>query len=54
MQTSRLNDSGNKEGRQEGRIQIACQLLANGVDRAVVRLSTGLTDNELDNLPAPQ
>ncbi len=45
---------GRQEGRQETRIQIARQLLANGVDRAVVRLSTGLTDSELDNLPAPQ
>ncbi|MEN3260026.1 hypothetical protein AAH678_14960 [Sodalis endosymbiont of Spalangia cameroni] len=41
-----------QEGRQETRIQIARQLLANGIDRAVVKLSTGLTDKDLDNLPA--
>lgn len=42
---------GERKGRQETRIQIARQLIANGVDRAIVRISTGLTDNELDNLP---
>lgn len=38
------------KGRQETRIQIARQLLANGVDREVVKLSTGLNDAKLDNL----
>ncbi|MFT4463986.1 MAG: Rpn family recombination-promoting nuclease/putative transposase [Sodalis sp. (in: enterobacteria)] len=45
-----LRLKGRQEGRQETRIQIARQLLANGVDREVVKLSTGLNDAELDNL----
>ncbi|MEN3262260.1 Rpn family recombination-promoting nuclease/putative transposase [Sodalis endosymbiont of Spalangia cameroni] len=45
---------GKTEGRQEGEhsasLKIARQLIANGIDHAVVKLSTGLTDVELDML----
>ncbi|MDR5611153.1 Rpn family recombination-promoting nuclease/putative transposase [Arsenophonus sp.] len=49
---------GKAEGRQEGKIEgekqaslkIARQLLEKGVERDIVKLSTGLTDTELKNL----
>ncbi|WP_174891482.1 hypothetical protein [Candidatus Hamiltonella defensa] len=53
-----LRQEGRQEGIQEG-IQkgkaesartIALQLLANGVDRAIVKMSTGLSDAEMNAL----
>ncbi|HGJ5857429.1 Rpn family recombination-promoting nuclease/putative transposase, partial [Arsenophonus nasoniae] len=41
---------GIQEGMQQERIKLAKQFLANGVDRNTVKLSTGLSDNELDEL----
>lgn len=45
---------GRQEGRQEGEhsasLKIARQLIANGVDRAIVKMSTGLSDDELASL----
>ena len=39
-----------QEGRQEGRQEVARALLAQGIDRAIVRQCTGLSDPELDRL----
>ncbi len=41
---------GIEKGRQESAITIARQLLANGVDRAIVKMSTGLSDAEINAL----
>ncbi|MGL9723208.1 Rpn family recombination-promoting nuclease/putative transposase [Sodalis sp. (in: enterobacteria)] len=41
---------GLQEGRQESARSIAHQLIANGVERSIVKLSTGLSDQELDEL----
>lgn len=45
---------GRQEGRQEGEhsasLKIARQLLANGVERTLVKISTGLSDDELASL----
>ncbi|MFT8210892.1 MAG: Rpn family recombination-promoting nuclease/putative transposase [Symbiopectobacterium sp.] len=41
---------GVNEGRQQATRQLAKQLLANGVDRSVIKISTSLTDDELDKL----
>ncbi|PAV02819.1 ISNCY family transposase [Arsenophonus sp. ENCA] len=41
---------GREEGRQESARTIARQLLANGVDRAIVKMSTGLSDAEINAL----
>ncbi|MEN3262261.1 hypothetical protein AAH678_26805 [Sodalis endosymbiont of Spalangia cameroni] len=45
---------GKAEGHQEGEhcatLKIAHQLIVNGVERAVVKLATGLTDEELNML----
>lgn len=49
-----LRQEGRQEGRQEERREsarrIARQLIANGVDPAVVKRSTGLSDDELNSL----
>ncbi|QBY47038.1 Rpn family recombination-promoting nuclease/putative transposase (plasmid) [Arsenophonus nasoniae] len=41
---------GIQEGMQQERIKLAKQFLANGVDRNTVKISTGLSDEELDKL----
>ncbi|PAV08366.1 ISNCY family transposase [Arsenophonus sp. ENCA] len=41
---------GLEKGRQETTRQLARQLFANGVDRQIIKTSTGLTDDELDKL----
>ncbi len=41
---------GIEQGRQETKIKLARKFLAQGVDRTIVKLSTGLSDAELDNL----
>ncbi|WP_395971234.1 Rpn family recombination-promoting nuclease/putative transposase (plasmid) [Candidatus Arsenophonus nilaparvatae] len=41
---------GEQKGRQESARTIARQLLANGVDRAIVKISTGLSDTEINAL----
>ena len=41
---------GQQQGRQEATLEMARQFLANGVERHVVKISTGLSDEELDNL----
>lgn len=45
---------GRQEGRQEGEkeasLKIARQMIAIGVERDIVKLSTGLSDAELDSL----
>ncbi|MFT4465089.1 MAG: Rpn family recombination-promoting nuclease/putative transposase [Sodalis sp. (in: enterobacteria)] len=41
---------GEQKGREESARSIARQLLANGVDRAIVKMSTGLSEVELDGL----
>ncbi|HGJ5890512.1 MAG TPA: Rpn family recombination-promoting nuclease/putative transposase, partial [Arsenophonus apicola] len=53
-----LRQEGRKQGIQEGKLEgekqaslkIARQLLEKGVERDIVKLSTGLTDTELKNL----
>lgn len=45
-----LRQEGRQEGRQESTCNIARQLLSNGVDRVIVKMSTGLSDAEIDNL----
>lgn len=39
-----------QEGRQESTQSITRQLIANGIGRSIVKLSTGLSDYELDDL----
>lgn len=41
---------GLEKGRQEATRQLAKQLFANGVDRQIIKISTDLTDDELDKL----
>ncbi len=41
---------GIEQGRQETKIKLAQEFLAQGVERSIVKLSTGLSDEELDNL----
>ncbi|BAE74010.1 hypothetical protein SGGMMB4_01700 [Sodalis glossinidius str. 'morsitans'] len=41
---------GYQLGRQDAIRQLAKQLFANGVDRQIIKTSTGLTDDELDKL----
>ncbi|WGL99846.1 Rpn family recombination-promoting nuclease/putative transposase (plasmid) [Arsenophonus sp. aPb] len=41
---------GKLEGEKEATLKLAKQFLANGVDRKIVKLSTGLSDKELDKL----
>ncbi|EFL91982.1 transposase [Candidatus Regiella insecticola LSR1] len=41
---------GMQQGRQERNVEIAKQLLASNVDRSVIKMSTGLSDEELDML----
>jgi predicted transposase/invertase (TIGR01784 family) len=41
---------GRQEGEKEASLKIARQLLASGVEPGIVKLSTGLSDAELDNL----
>ncbi len=43
-------EQGRQEGEKEASLKIARQLLASGVERGIVKLSTGLSDAELDNL----
>lgn len=43
-------EKGIEKGRQESARTIARQLLANGVDRAIVKMSTGLSDAEINAL----
>ncbi|WP_217265401.1 hypothetical protein [Candidatus Sodalis sp. SoCistrobi] len=38
---------GEQKGRQESARSIARQLITNGVDRSIVKLSTGLSDHDL-------
>ncbi|ATW33677.1 MULTISPECIES: RpnC/YadD family protein [Candidatus Williamhamiltonella] len=49
-----LRQEGRQEGIQKGKAEsartIARQLLANGVDRAIVKMSTGLSDAEMNAL----
>ncbi|WP_334470838.1 hypothetical protein [Arsenophonus sp. PmNCSU2021_1] len=53
-----LRQEGRQEGIQKGlqkgiqktKIELAKQFLANGVDLNIVKLSTGLSDDELDKL----
>jgi predicted transposase/invertase (TIGR01784 family) len=46
MQAGR--QEGIERGRYEAKIEMARQLLANGVDRSVVKISSGLSDAEID------
>ncbi|WGL94019.1 Rpn family recombination-promoting nuclease/putative transposase [Arsenophonus nasoniae] len=48
MQKGKLQ--GIQEGRKQEKIELARNFLANGVDRKIVKLSTGLSDKELDKL----
>ncbi|WP_174889418.1 Rpn family recombination-promoting nuclease/putative transposase [Candidatus Williamhamiltonella defendens] len=41
---------GIEKGRHEAKIDMARQFLANGVDRAIVKMSTGLSDAEINAL----
>ncbi|HGJ5883760.1 Rpn family recombination-promoting nuclease/putative transposase [Arsenophonus sp.] len=41
---------GVEKGRQQERIELAKQFLANGVDRHTVKISTGLSNDQLDQL----
>ncbi|WP_217265402.1 hypothetical protein [Candidatus Sodalis sp. SoCistrobi] len=41
---------GMQLGEHAAAMKIARQLVSNGVDRAIVKISTGLSDHELDNL----
>ncbi|HGJ5877978.1 MAG TPA: ISNCY family transposase, partial [Arsenophonus nasoniae] len=41
---------GYQLGRQDAIRQLAKQLFANGVDRQIIKISTGLTDDELNIL----
>ncbi|MFT4464371.1 MAG: Rpn family recombination-promoting nuclease/putative transposase [Sodalis sp. (in: enterobacteria)] len=41
---------GMQQGEHTAAMKIARQLVSNGVDRAIVKISTGLSDHELDNL----
>ncbi|HGJ5883581.1 Rpn family recombination-promoting nuclease/putative transposase [Arsenophonus sp.] len=41
---------GEQKGRHEAKIDMARQFLANGVDRAIVKMSTGLSDAEINAL----
>lgn len=41
---------GRQEGEKEASLKIARQMIAIGVERGIVKLSTGLSDAELDNL----
>lgn len=41
---------GEQKGRQETTTELARKFLANGVERSIVKLSTGLSDHELDEL----
>ncbi|CAK8742823.1 ISNCY family transposase ISPlu15 [Sodalis praecaptivus] len=41
---------GEQKGRQEAKIDMARQFLANGVDPAIVKMSIGLSDAELDSM----
>ncbi|HGJ5882402.1 Rpn family recombination-promoting nuclease/putative transposase, partial [Arsenophonus sp.] len=43
-------EQGLEKGRQEATRQLAKQLFANGVDRQIIKTSTGLTDDELNKL----
>jgi recombination-promoting nuclease RpnB len=42
---------GIEQGEKQASLKMARQFLANGVARNVVKMSTGLSDEELDNLP---
>ncbi|WP_339058492.1 Rpn family recombination-promoting nuclease/putative transposase [Candidatus Regiella endosymbiont of Tuberolachnus salignus] len=46
----RGKQQGMQQGRQERNVEIAKQLLASNVDRSVIKMSTGLSDEELDML----
>lgn len=50
MTIAELEAKGMQKGRQETTIEFAKKFLANGVDRSTVKLSTGLTDEQLDAL----
>jgi len=41
---------GEQKGRQEAKIDMARQFLANGVDRDIVKMSTALSDVEINAL----
>lgn len=41
---------GIEKGRHEAKIDMARQFLANGVNRAIVKMSTGLSDAEINAL----
>lgn len=41
---------GEQKGEKNASVKIARQLLSNGVDRSIVKMSTGLSDAEIDNL----
>nr|CBA75477.1 putative transposase [Arsenophonus nasoniae] len=41
---------GEQKGEKNASVKIARQLLANGVDRAIVKMSTGLSDAEINAL----
>lgn len=43
-------EQGIEQGRSAERLEMARKLLANGVDRAIVKLSTGLSDSDIDEL----
>lgn len=42
---------GLQQGKKQATLKIAQQLLANGIERKMVKASTGLSDEELDMLP---
>ncbi|WP_019209453.1 Rpn family recombination-promoting nuclease/putative transposase [Yersinia massiliensis] len=46
----KLKQEGHQEGAQETALRIASALLASGVDRAIVRNTTGLSEKELTQL----
>jgi predicted transposase/invertase (TIGR01784 family) len=45
---------GAQQGEKNAAVKIARQLIAQGIDRSVIKLSTDLTDQELNNLLDPQ
>ncbi|CRL46705.1 putative transposase [Sodalis glossinidius str. 'morsitans'] len=45
-----IAEQSRQEGEHSASLKIARQLIANGVDRAIVKMSTGLSDDELASL----
>ncbi|MFJ2976003.1 hypothetical protein ACIPDS_15240 [Kluyvera sp. NPDC087067] len=48
----RLREEGAQQGKREEALRIARTMFENGIDSAMVRLITGLSDDELASLTA--